>query len=168
MAGERVGGAGPGGETGGAGAVRSPGRVIPYPTDHLLAVFDDPQAAVRSISALPAAGFADDDVVVLSPTDRESGFDALAARHPRWTRLLRIVQFTTMDQMPDLVLYEASLEAGRTVVAVHVRERPAMLAARSILAGAGGHFINYFGRTSTEEFDRWRGPELDLPEVMRH
>jgi hypothetical protein len=72
-----------------------------------------------------------------------------------------------MDQMPDLVLYEAALADGRPVVAVHARERTAVLAARSVVVGAGGHFVNHFGRTSTEEFDPWRGPELELPELMR-
>ncbi len=142
-------------------------RVIPYPTDHLLAVLDDEADARRCVAALRTAGFAEDDTVLLTPAEDRRGLDALGARHPRWTRLLRLVQFTTMDQMPDLVVYEASLDAGRCVVAVHVRERAAMLAARSIAVGAGGHFVNHFGRTSSEEFDRWRGPELDLPELMR-
>ncbi len=141
--------------------------VIPYPTDHLLAVVDDTAAAARCLVALHAAGFAEDDTVLLSTAGGGAGLDALAARHPRWTRLLRLIQFTTMDQRPDLVLYEASLEAGRCVVAVHVRERTAMLTARSIVVAQGAHFVNHFGRTATEEFDRWRGPELDLPELMR-
>ncbi len=141
--------------------------MIPYPTDYLLAVIDDPAGALRCAAALRSAGFAEGDVVVLASGPGEPGFEALASRHPRWTRLLRIVQFMTMDQMPDLVLYEAALRAGRSVIAVHARDRAAALAARSIVVGAGAHFVNRFGRTSTEEFEPWRGPELELPELMR-
>jgi hypothetical protein len=142
-------------------------RVIPYPTDHLLAVIDDPTAVESAVAALRGAGFPAADVVVLLAGPDGSGLEALAGRHPRWTRLLRVVQFMTMDQLPDLALYEAAVDAGRAVVAVHVRRRERMLAARAILAGRGGHFVNYFGRAATEELERWRGPELELPELFR-
>jgi hypothetical protein len=31
----------------------------------------------------------------------------------------------------------------------------------------GVHFINLYARFATEELDPWRGPELDLPSVLR-
>ena len=31
----------------------------------------------------------------------------------------------------------------------------------------GGHFINWFGLFATEEFERWLGPEPDMPGFMR-
>lgn len=142
-------------------------RVIPYPTDHLLAVLDDAAATPGLVAALRSGGFDPSDVAVVGPDDDAAGLGRLAGRHPGWTRLLRVVQFMTMDQMPDLVLYEAALRDGRVVVAVHVRERPRMLAARRILGERGAHFVNHFGRTSTEELEPWRGPELGLPELMR-
>ena len=78
-----------------------------------------------------------------------------------------MAQFVTMDQMPDFLTYEAALRDGRAVVAVRVRDRPSMLRARDVIETAGGHFQNFFGRFSTEELSRWRGPELELPDYLR-
>jgi hypothetical protein len=142
-------------------------RSIPYPTDHLLAVFDLADTADAAAVAVRAAGFAPGDIVVLRGDGPGSGIRALGRRHGTWTRILRAIQFTTMDQLPDLVVYEAAIRDGRTVIAVHVRERPRMLAARAHLRDGGAHFINYFGRLATEELDRWRGPELDLPGYLQ-
>jgi len=35
------------------------------------------------------------------------------------------------------------------------------------LRGSGAHFINQFGRFTTEEFERWHGEEPVLPGFMR-
>jgi hypothetical protein len=39
--------------------------------------------------------------------------------------------------------------------------------ARRALAGAGAHFVNFFGRFATEDIVPWRGPELPLPPWQR-
>jgi hypothetical protein len=31
----------------------------------------------------------------------------------------------------------------------------------------GAHFMNHVGRVATEEFDRWRAQEPDLPDYLR-
>ncbi len=144
-----------------------PERGLTYPTDHLLAVVDDPEAARAAAERLLSAGFVAADVTILQGDADADRIDGLGAAHGLPTRLLRMVQFMTMDQMPDFRLYEAAIRTGRTVVAVRARERPAMLRARDVLADAGAHFMNYYGRLSTEELSRWRGPELELPGFMR-
>ncbi|MEA2537379.1 MAG: hypothetical protein QOF11_1613 [Chloroflexota bacterium] len=141
-------------------------RSFAYPTNHLLAVFDDPAAAAAAAAELIAAGFTSDDVTILRGDEGAERLDGLGAVGP-WRRILRLFQFMTMDQMPDFLTYEAALRAGRAVVAVRVRDRPSMLAARDVLLRSGGHFMNFFGRLSTEELVRWRGPELELPNYMR-
>jgi hypothetical protein len=35
---------------------------------------------------------------------------------------------------------------------------------RDALLTSGLHFLNFYGRWSTTEVSRWRGPELDLPD----
>lgn len=142
-------------------------RLIPYPTDHLLAVFDAEAEGSRAVETLAAAGFDRGDLALLVGEAGSGAMARLGSRAATWTRALRLVQFLTMDQLPDLFLYEAALADGRTIVAVHVRERAQMLAARDILRGGGAHFVNYFGRVATEEFARWRGPELELPALLR-
>ena len=76
-------------------------------------------------------------------------------------------QFMTMDQTPDFLVYERALLDGRAVVAVHVANRDAMLAARTVLDGFGAHFLNHFGRLYTEELTLWRGPEPEIPSALR-
>jgi hypothetical protein len=36
-----------------------------------------------------------------------------------------------------------------------------------LLRASGGHFINRFGLFTTEEFERWRGQEPKLPDLIR-
>ena len=142
-------------------------RRISYPTHQLLAVVDDPASAPAAVDALVAAGISPADVTLLAGPDGAREMDGLGTAHGPFMRLLRIVQFTTMDQMPDFKLYEAALADGRAVIAVRVPRREDLVRARDILTRAGAHFLNYFGRFSTEEISRWRGPELDIPDYMR-
>jgi hypothetical protein len=142
-------------------------RSFAYPTNHLLAVVDDPAAAAAAARDLFADGFSTDDVTVLRGDEGTDRLDELRTVGGPWRRIVRLVQFMTMDQMPDFLTYEAALRDRRAVVAVRVRDRRSMLAARDRLLGSGGHFMNFFGRLSTEELVRWRGPELELPTYMR-
>ena len=73
----------------------------------------------------------------------------------------------SMDQLPDFLVYERAIEDGRAVVAVHVADRTAMQAAREVLERFGAHFLNHFGRLSTEELSMWRGPEPEIPGALR-
>jgi hypothetical protein len=72
-----------------------------------------------------------------------------------------------MDQMVDLAVYEAALRDGRAVISVHARRVADRDRAKQVLAAAGAHFINFFGRIATEEISRWRGKELPLHPYLR-
>ena len=141
-----------------AGSATSP----TYPTNQLLGVIDDTDVAERAVAALVAAGFAPSDVTLMSPG---------AERKPprRWTRLVRVFQFMSMDQGPDLHYYEAAVREGRAVVAVRIRGqgRARVEQARDILQAHRAHFINYFGRFQTEEITQWRGPEPQISEYLK-
>jgi hypothetical protein len=70
--------------------------------------------------------------------------------------------------MVDLVVYEAALRDGRAVVTVHAPRAEQRERAKRVLAAAGAHFMNFFGRVSTEDISRWRGRELPLhPDLYR-
>lgn len=140
--------------------VKSGRSMIRYPMDWLLAVIDDPAAAEEARAALVAAGFSADQVRVLAGATADGSLSDLPTSRGPLGQLIRLVQFMTMDQTPDLRLYEAALDDGRAIVAVHCGSRPRLLAARDILASHGAHFQNHFGRYATEEFSRWEGPEL--------
>jgi hypothetical protein len=69
--------------------------------------------------------------------------------------------------MVDLVVYEAALRDGRSVMAVHARRMNDRERAKRALAAAGAHFMNFFGRIATEDVSRWRGKELPIPPYLR-
>ncbi len=131
-------------------------RAITYPTDHVLGIVPDPVTAERVAHGLVSGGVALTDITRLAGPDDADRMDGLGERHGLTTRILRLVQFMTMDQMPDFARYETAIRDGRAVVAVHVTDRRAVLAARDAIAAGGGYFLNYYGRVSTEELDRNR------------
>ncbi len=50
---------------------------------------------------------------------------------------------------------------------MRVRDPAAVRRARDVLAAYCAHFMNRYGRFSTEEISPWRGPELRLPGYLR-
>ena len=144
------------------------GRGLAYPTDRLMAVLDDPDRGRIAAERLVADGLVDAAAVeVLVGPEAAARIDGLGRGGGFLARAIRVVQFTTMDQMPDLYLYEAAVRDGRAVLAVRVRDRARMLAIRDRLREDGAHFMNHYGRFSTEELTRWRGPELEVPGALR-
>jgi hypothetical protein len=141
--------------------------IIRYPTGWLLAVVDDPALAAEAARGVEATGIDPSYIRILSGADGQEAFRVLGASTSPLARIIRGVQFMSMDQMPDLPTYEKAIEQGRTVIAVHPKGRPALVAAKEALAAHGAHFQNYFGRFMTEEFSRWRGTEPDLPDYLR-
>jgi hypothetical protein len=140
--------------------------VLAYPTDHVLGVIDDREAAPRVLAALQQVGVDPADARILTdPSTDDLG--SLGHRPGLATRVLGLIRFATMDQAPDLRVYEAAIVDGRAVVAVHVSDRAQVVRSRTALEAAGAHFLNYYGRFTTEELVRWRGPELDLPGWLR-
>jgi hypothetical protein len=139
---------------------------IGYPAGKVLAVFDSPQDADRAVAALQEIGVKDVERFE-GPADADR-FDATGRRHGPVARALRTVQFSLMDQLPAMAWYEAALREGHVVVAVRTRSRQKTLEVVAALKARGGHFINRFGRAETEEFGRWRGPEPDVPSLMKH
>jgi hypothetical protein len=136
-------------------------------TNRLLAVLDTDAAAAAATAALAAEGFGAEAVLVLSG-ERDAGrIDSLGNAGGSWARLRRLLSFTLADQMVDLAVYVAALRDGRTVVAVLAPGEDARARARRALAGAGAHFVNFFGRFATEDMVPWRGRELPLPPWLR-
>ncbi len=138
---------------------------ITYPTNYLLAVADSPDQIASGVAALADAGFAGSGVVVIAGAEREQ-LERLGPRRGPLSRLVRAVQFTTMDQMPDFLAYEAALLDGRAVIGVRI-SADRLPVAREALLASGLHFLNFFGRWATTEVSPWRGPELDLPDYQR-
>jgi hypothetical protein len=142
-------------------------RFIGYPSDSLLGVVPDPEAAAKVAAALKAAGIPDRDITILRGEESASRFDPTGAIHGLFTRLRRIVSFTVMDQLPDMAWYDAAVRAGHAVVMAKVRGDDRKTEAVRILRDHRGHFINYYGRFATEEIVRWQGAEPAVSDLLK-
>ena len=132
-------------------------------TDQLLAVLDDRRAAGALLQPLADAGFGTDAVVLLEGDEGIARLDAHGVRGGWWMRAVRIIGLLAADQSVDLATYEAALRDGRGVIAVRVPRGADRPRVARLLADAGAHFINYFGRLSTEDMVPWRGAQLEIP-----
>jgi hypothetical protein len=141
--------------------------MITYPTNRLLGVVDDPAAVTPITRALAEAGVPADAVDVLVGEAGVDRLGRLGARASPLSRLVRLVQFMTMDQTPDFLVYERALRDGRAVLAVRARGRDGMLPAADVLRRHDAHFLNWFGRFVTEELTLWRGREPEIPDALR-
>jgi hypothetical protein len=130
----------------------------------LYAVIDQPGDAARVLDALVATGIPADRIEVLRGDTDAAG---TTTRPPLLRRLRRALEFTLMDQAPDVAWYEAALRSGRSVIGVRVRREADVHRAVDVLRGFGAHFINHFGWFSTEEFERWHGTEPTVPDYLR-
>jgi hypothetical protein len=142
-------------------------RFIGYPTDSLLGVVPDAEAAARAAAALKAAGIPDRDITILRGDESTSRFDPTGAIHGIVARVRRIVSFTVMDQLPDMAWYDAAIRAGHAVVMAKVRGDDRKAEAVRILRDHGGHFVNYYGRFATEEIVRWQGPDPAVSDLLK-
>lgn len=141
--------------------------MITYPTNRLLGVIDAPEDAIRAVDALVEAAFDPAGIVVLTGDAGRDRLGRLGHQPNAFSRVVRLLQFTLMDQTPDFLVYEHALLDGRTVIAVHVVNRDGMLEAAAVLERHGAHFLNYFGRLATEEVSMWRGDEVAMPDALR-
>jgi hypothetical protein len=143
-------------------------RFIGYPTGRVLAVFDAGEAAAAAATEARRTSVAEERIERFEGHADADRFDATGERNGLVARLLRYMQFSLMDQLPAMAWYEAALREGKVVLAVRTRSRAQTLEVVQALKQAGGHFVNHFGRLSTEEFARWRGPEPRVLSVMKH
>jgi hypothetical protein len=142
-------------------------RLIGYPSGWTLAVFDDAGAAEASLRELGGQGIPTRDLVLLSEADAAGGLERLGSSAGLAGRLRRGMQFITMDQLPDLHVYELAVEQGRGVLGLRIADDEMRRRALEIVRRHGGHFINRFGAWATEEIAPWRGTMPDLPQHMR-
>ncbi len=146
---------------------RASSRFIGYPVDRMLAAFQDAAQAAEAAAALRAVGLADRHITILRGEEGAARLDGSGGSNGAMARLRRLVSFAVMDQLPDFAYYERAVRDGGAVLMVRVRGDRSKTAALDALRAHGGHFINYYGRFATEELERWRGPEPDLPSLLR-
>ena len=136
-------------------------------TGQIFAVVDEPSAAPGIVGRLGEAGLETSRLTMLRGEEGAARIDATGSRTGIRARIRQILTFTMVDQMPDFVLYEAAVLDGRTVLAVPITSDAERVAAVRVLREAGAHFVNVYGRFATEEVIPWRGPELEIPSLLR-
>jgi hypothetical protein len=141
--------------------------MIGYPTNRLLAVFDDPSQAHEAVADLQRRGVQASDLTLLQGPEGIEQLRNLGTSPTGLRRVTRMVQYMTMDQMPDFVMYEAALRDGRALLAVRATGKGRLETARDVVLGHGAHFLNWFGRLATAEISQWRGPEPDIPGYLK-
>jgi hypothetical protein len=142
-------------------------RFIGYPVDRMLAAFDDPADAAAAAAALRSDGMADLDITILRGPEGADRLDGSGAANGSIARIRRLVSFTVMDQLPDFTWYEHLARNGGAVLMVRVRGDGRTHKVATVLRAHRAHFINHYGRFATEEIERWRGPEPEIPDLMR-
>jgi hypothetical protein len=133
----------------------------------LLVVFDTPATAEAAAAEIVTSGVPPEALERFTGADGAAAFDGSGRSHGVFGRLYRVIQFTLVDQAPDFTYYEAAARQGRVVLSVKPRGEQQKRSAVDVARRHGGHFINYFGSFATEEFERWHGPEPDMPGFMR-
>jgi hypothetical protein len=133
----------------------------------LLAVVDTKAALDAIVADLKEAGIAAQAIEIFTGDDGAKAFDGRGQRNGPGARILRTIQFTLMDQMPDFAYYEAAAREGRFVISVRARGETQTKRAVEIFRAHGAHFINRFALFQTEEYERWHGKEPELPGFMR-
>lgn len=142
------------------------GQFIGYPTGWILGTIDDPDEAAGLDADLAAAGIAPDDRMILTGGEGAKRLDGLGRQSGFRARMHRVTQYLAMDQMPDFLVYELALRDGRAVIGVRPSDSVRSTAI-DVLKRHGAHFINRFGAWSTEEVLPWRGPMLEIPQLMQ-
>lgn len=138
-------------------------RIIGYPTGWTLSVLGTAEDADAAAAELRATGVPAEDVVVISGDDVAAQIARLGTSSGFLARARRTMQFLTMDQLPDLHVYEVAVEDGHPVVGVSIADADARRDAIAVLRRHGAHFINRFGAWATEEIAPWRGEMPDRP-----
>lgn len=138
-------------------------RIIGYPTGWTLSVLGTAEDADAAAAELRATGVPAEDIVVISGDDVAAQIARLGTSSGFLARARRTMQFLTMDQLPDLHVYEVAVEDGHPVVGVSIADADARRDAIAVLRRHGAHFINRFGAWATEEIAPWRGEMPDRP-----
>ena len=108
-----------------------------------------------------------DDVRVLAGPSGRDALASLGSPPNPLSRLTRAIQFMSMDQLPDFLVYERAIDDGRAVVAVRITDKARIGPVREVLERFDAHFLNYFGRLATQELSLWRGEEPDIHNALR-
>lgn len=113
-----------------------------YPTHYVVAAIDDPGGALRALTALNEAGFAEAAAEVCPGADFVKNYGDFVAGQNLLQRASRLFP---AEEEAAVKEYLAEAEAGASFVTVHAPAAADRERARLILGEHGGHAMRYYG-----------------------
>ena len=131
------------------------------PTNHIVAVINTHEEAVRTIEALTAGGFLDSEIHPLIGRAAADTLHAGTGRTGLANLAIRIADRLGIadDEMELKALYEQALRDGHVLLAVEAPTEARREQATRILREHGAHSVNFLGRFATTEFAPPQAPE---------
>ena len=126
-----------------------PQDFIGYEANRIVSVLDDPSQVQRAIEELKQAGFAPDDISVLTGPEGASKLDLVGDHHGLRGRIYRFVE-KLGDENLWLQRHSELLEGGAFGLAVSATPEQKSAVAK-IIASHGGHDTAFFGKAAWEE-----------------
>jgi hypothetical protein len=126
---------------------------IHYPTDMLIGVIDEADAAQAALHELTERGFNEEEIRVLCGPEGAKQLDVSGKEHGLLGRLARLLLNVADGESEAIRRHEQELQAGHFLIAVPAAEPAARERAREILLEHGGHYINFFGAWTVETLD---------------
>lgn len=129
------------------------GEFLEYPTNKIIGVFADWDHARAAIDQLSAGGFTKEQIGVLYGQEGARRLDASGGDHGMLAQISRFFQgFADMDDK-HTKRHEQELLAGHVLLYVDAADDAAREQTRAVMKGAGGYFINYYGKWFVENME---------------
>ena len=126
---------------------------LTFPTDTVVGILDDPDAATSALDELIAAGVPEERLQVLCGEAGARRLDPSGKRHGLLGRLQRVVQQYADKEVSHVQRQAAELRAGRFLVAAPAEDEEEAERVSKILTENGGHFINRYGKWTVQRLD---------------
>jgi hypothetical protein len=125
---------------------------VPYPTDYLVGAINDPQEAERAVQDLEAAGFAQDDIVLLRAGEVIQNMRVKEQHRGFFEQMLYPLERWNTQEGLHAGRYEQEALKGHAIVHVYTPEEDQMRRARDILQRHGAHELKHYGKWAIEDF----------------
>lgn len=129
---------------------------IPYPTNKVIGIIDDPNDCQAALHDLRAAGFTAVEIEILTGEEGAHRIDVTGEEHGTLARLVRSIQRLGLgDLEPNHIRrYEQAMLAGHFAIGVTAKQEEAREKVHEILKAHHGHFINFYGKWVIEGLER--------------
>ena len=125
------------------------------PTNKVVGIIDDAGDAKAALRDLRAAGFAPNEIEVLTGEEAAQRIDVTCESHEVLVHVVRSTQKPPAYYDAPVIVWrvEQELLAGHYGIGVIAVRPKAREKVREILKSHGGHFVNFYGRWAAEALE---------------